>query len=144
VFVGTLYPLALEALTGEKISVGEPFFNLTFGPLFAVLLLMVPFGPLLPWKRGDLFGVAQRLVAAAGLGALAAAAVLAATGGGPVLAPFCIGLAVFVMAGAATDLVERAGFARLPLATAWSRFRGLPRSTFGTALAHFGLGVSLL
>ena len=33
VFVGTLYPLALEALTGEKISVGAPFFNLTFGPL---------------------------------------------------------------------------------------------------------------
>ena len=34
VFVGTLYPLALEALTGEKISVGAPFFNATFGPLF--------------------------------------------------------------------------------------------------------------
>jgi cytochrome c-type biogenesis protein CcmF len=44
VFVGTLYPLALEALTGEKISVGAPFFNLTFGPLFIPLLLAVPFG----------------------------------------------------------------------------------------------------
>ena len=31
VFVGTLYPLALEAFTGTKISVGPPFFNLTFG-----------------------------------------------------------------------------------------------------------------
>ena len=47
VFIGTLYPLALEALTGEKISVGAPFFNLTFGPLFVPLLLVVPFGPLL-------------------------------------------------------------------------------------------------
>ncbi len=37
VFVGTLYPLALEALTGEKISVGAPFFNLTFAPLFIPL-----------------------------------------------------------------------------------------------------------
>src|SRR5213079_281304 len=54
VFVGTLYPLALEALTGEKISVGAPFFNLTFGPLFIPLLIAVPFGPLLAWKRGDL------------------------------------------------------------------------------------------
>ena len=62
VFVGTLYPLALEALTGEKISVGAPFFNLTFGPLFMPLLLAVPFGPLLAWKRGDLLGVAQRLI----------------------------------------------------------------------------------
>ena len=56
VFVGTLYPLALEALTGEKISVGAPFFNLTFGPLFVPLLIAVPFGPLLAWKRGDLLG----------------------------------------------------------------------------------------
>ncbi len=39
VFVGTLYPLALEALTGDKISVGAPFFNLTFGPLFIALLV---------------------------------------------------------------------------------------------------------
>ena len=59
--VGTLYPLVLEALTGDKISVGAPFFNLTFGPLMMPLLLLVPFGPLLAWKRGDLFGVAQRL-----------------------------------------------------------------------------------
>ncbi len=65
VFVGTLYPLALEALTGEKISVGPPFFNSTFGPLFVPLLLIMPFGPLLGWKRGDLLGAAQRLVAAA-------------------------------------------------------------------------------
>ncbi len=56
VFVGTLYPLALEALTGDKISVGAPFFNLTFGPLFVPLLIAVPFGPLLAWKRGDLLG----------------------------------------------------------------------------------------
>ena len=62
VFVGTLYPLALEALTGDKISVGAPFFNLTFGPLFVPLLIAVPFGPLLAWKRGDLLGAAQRLM----------------------------------------------------------------------------------
>src|SRR5690348_3260457 len=67
VFVGTLYPLALEALTGDKISVGAPFFNLTFAPLFIPLLLAMPFGPLLAWKRGDLYGAAQRLMAAGAL-----------------------------------------------------------------------------
>jgi len=144
VFVGTVYPLALEALTAEKISVGAPFFNLTFGPLFVPLLLMVPFGPLMAWKRGDLLGVAQRLIGAAGIAAVVVAATFAATGGGPVLAPFGIGLAVFVMAGALTDIVERTGVLRVPLATAWTRARGLPRSVFGTAFAHFGLGVSLL
>ncbi len=73
VFVGTLYPLALEALTGDKISVGAPFFNLTFGPLFVPLLIAVPFGPLLAWKRGDLLGAAQRLIWAAALGVVALA-----------------------------------------------------------------------
>ncbi len=68
VFVGTLYPLALEALTGEKISVGAPFFNLTFAPLFIPLMFAMPFGPLLAWKRGDVLGVAQRLMAAFGVG----------------------------------------------------------------------------
>jgi cytochrome c-type biogenesis protein CcmF len=144
VFVGTLYPLALEALTGEKISVGGPFFNATFGPLFLALLVVVPFGPLLAWKRGDLLAVAQRLTAAAGIAVVAIAVTFAAEGGGPVLVPFVIGLAFFVMAGAITDLVERTGLLRVPLRTALARARGLPRSTWGSALAHFGLGVTLL
>jgi cytochrome c-type biogenesis protein CcmF len=144
VFVGTLYPLALEALTGEKISVGAPFFNATFGPLFVPLLLAVPFGPLLAWKRGDLLGVAQRLIGAAAIAVIAVAVIFALEGGGPVLVPFAVGLALFVMAGALTDLVERTGLLRVPLHTAFARARGLPRSTWGTAFAHFGLGVALL
>ena len=71
VLTGTLYPLALEALTGAKITVGGPFFNLTFGPLIVALMVVMPFGPLLAWKRGDLLGAAQRLLAAFGVGLLA-------------------------------------------------------------------------
>ncbi|MCG8560847.1 MAG: heme lyase CcmF/NrfE family subunit, partial [Hyphomicrobiales bacterium] len=56
VLVGTLYPLALEAVTGNKISVGPPFFNATFVPLMIPLLLAMPFGPFLAWKRGDILG----------------------------------------------------------------------------------------
>jgi cytochrome c-type biogenesis protein CcmF len=143
VFVGTLYPLALEALTGEKISVGPPFFNMTFGPLLVPLLLIMPFGPLLGWKRGDLVGAAQRLFAAAALGIVAVAAALALQHGGPVLAPFGIGLAVFVMAGALVDIAERTMFLRVPFGAALRRAAGLPRSAWGTALAHFGIGVTV-
>ena len=144
VLIGTLYPLALDALTGEKISVGPPFFDSTFGPLFVPLMIAMPFGPLLAWKRGDLFGAAQRLLAAAMLAAVAMAATVAIADGGPVLAPFGVGIAVFVMAGAVTDIVERTMILRLPLATALRRAWGLPRSAWGTALAHFGIGVTLL
>jgi cytochrome c-type biogenesis protein CcmF len=144
VFVGTLYPLALEALTGEKISVGPPFFNATFGPLFVPLLLAMPFGPLLGWKRGDLLGAAQRLVAAVIVAAIAIAAGFALQHGGPVLAPFGVGLAVFVMAGAVVDIAERTMVLRVPLGAALRRAAGLPRSAWGTAVAHFGIGVALL
>ena len=144
VFVGTLYPLALEALTGEKISVGAPFFNVTFGPLFVPLLLAVPFGPLMAWKRGDLLGVGQRLFGAIAIALIAVAVIFAVEGGGPILVPFAIGLALFVMAGAVTDIVERTALLKVPLRTAFARAVGLPRSTWGTAFAHFGLGLTLL
>jgi cytochrome c-type biogenesis protein CcmF len=144
VFVGTLYPLALEAFTGAKISVGAPFFNLTFGPLFVALMFAMPFGPLLAWKRGDLLGVAQRLMTAFGIGIVAVAGTFALEGGTSVLAPFGIGIVLFVMAGAVTDLAERTGLFRAPLATVRMRAAGLPRSTWGTAVAHFGIAMSML
>ena len=144
VFVGTRYPLALEMLTGDKISVGAPFFNLTFGPLFLPLLLAVPFGPMLAWKRGDIRGVAQRLLGAGIAALLAIAMVWAWTTGGAALAPLVIGLAVFVIAGVVVDICERIMLFRLPLATSLRRAIGLPRAAWGTAFAHAGLGVALI
>jgi cytochrome c-type biogenesis protein CcmF len=144
VFVGTLYPLALEALTGDRISVGAPFFNATFGPLFLILLFAVPFGPLLAWKRGDLAGVAQRLMLAAGVALIVMAGTFAILHGGPVLAPFLFGIAVYVMIGALTDFAERIALFKAPVRTVLARAAGLPRSSFGTMLAHLGLGITLL
>ena len=144
VFVGTLYPLALEAITATKISVGPPFFNLTFGPLFVPLLFAMPFGPLLAWKRGDILGVAQRLMGAFAVGLVTIAIVAAAESEVSILAPFGIGLALFVMTGAVTDIVERTGLFRVPLSVVRQRAAGLPRSVWGTAFAHFGIAVTLL
>jgi cytochrome c-type biogenesis protein CcmF len=144
VFVGTLYPLALQVLTGEVISVGAPFFNLTFGPLFIPLLFALPFGPLLAWKRGDLLGAAQRLVAAGIVALIAVALVWAWTFGGSTFAPLAIGLAMFVIIGAIIDIVERTGLFRLPLGIALRRARGLPRSSWGTMFAHAGVGIALI
>ena len=143
VFVGTLYPLALEAITDEKISVGAPFFNLTFAPLFIPLLFAMPFGPMLAWKRGDLLGVSQRLMAAFGAGLVAIMVTFVVMGLSEALAPFGIGLALFVMAGSLVDLAERTSLFRAPFATVRLRAAGLPRSAWGTAVAHFGIAVTL-
>ena len=137
VFVGTLYPLALEALTGEKISVGPPFFNLTFAPLFIPILIAMPMGPLLAWKRGDLFAVAQRLLAACGIAVIGVAVTFALAGVKAVLAPFGIGLALFAMAGAVTDIVERSALRRdsVPTTAPWCRARPGARRSRISALA---------
>nr|MCU0884951.1 heme lyase CcmF/NrfE family subunit [Beijerinckiaceae bacterium] len=144
VFIGTLYPLALEGLTGAKISVGPPFFNATFLPLLIPLLLLLPFGQSMAWKRGDLLGTAQRLGVAIGVGILATIGIFAATYGGPVAAPLGIGLGVFLIASAVWDLGERIIGRASGARAIWSRAVGLPRSAYGTALAHAGVGVTVI
>jgi cytochrome c-type biogenesis protein CcmF len=144
VLTGTLYPLALEAVTGQKISVGAPFYNLTFVPLTIPLLMALPFGPLLAWKRGDLLGAAQRLGVAM-IAALAAAAITyVAAGGKGVLAPFGLALGVWLVVGSLVDLADRIQLFRTSAATSLSRFVGLPRSAVGTVVAHAGIGVVVI
>jgi cytochrome c-type biogenesis protein CcmF len=149
VLIGTLYPLALEALTSDKISVGAPYFNATVLPLLAPLLLALPFGQSLAWKRGDLLGAAQRLLAALGLALLVAVAFRLAHGGGPVLAPLGAGLGAFLILGSITEIATRSfpsgadvslSSARLAL----KRAVGLPRQAYGSALAHAGLGLTVI
>lgn len=144
VILGTLYPLFLEALDGSKISVGPPYFNLTFGPLMVPLLLAIPLGPLMSWKRADLLPVLQRLYFIAGVALVSIILALAFTEDGPILASLAIGLAVWVMLGSLAELFQRSGFPKVSLSVAFSRLVGLPRSTWGTAFAHFGVGLMVL
>ena len=144
VLIGTLYPLALEAVTGSKISVGPPFFNMTFGLLMLPLMLVVPFGPLLAWKRGDLLGAGQRLFAAVAFGLVVGSAIYYAQNGGPIMALFGIALGAYMIAGSLTEIFLRSGLGKVTGAVALRRVSGLPRSVFGTALAHIGLGVTLI
>jgi cytochrome c-type biogenesis protein CcmF len=144
VLIGTLYPLALEQLTGEKITVGAPFFNMTCGVLLLMLCLVVPFGQSLAWKRGDLLGVAQRLSVAAAVGLCAFVALFATLRGGPALAPIAAGIAIYIIIGSLSEIIARvwrrgASF-RVLLSRAW----GLPLSAWGSALAHVGVGILLL
>ncbi len=144
VVFGTLYPLAVEAWDGSKISVGPPYFNLTFGPLMIPVLMAIPLGPLMSWKRSDLLPVLTRLYFVAGAALLTVVFTAAFTRGGPVIASLMIGLAVWVMLGAMAEIVQRSGLPRVSLSTAVARLRGLPRSVWGTMFAHFGIGVMVL
>ncbi|TCD14135.1 heme lyase CcmF/NrfE family subunit [Oricola cellulosilytica] len=144
VFVGTLYPLAVEAVTGEKISVGAPYFNATFVPLMIPLILAIPFGPVLAWKRGDLAAAGQRLFVFAGAGLLAGLAVLYFASGAPVFAAIGIMIGFWLVFGAFADVWQKSGLPKAGVKTASARLRGLPRSVWGTAFAHAGVGVMTL
>ena len=144
VLVGTLYPLGLEAFTDKKISVGAPFYNLTFGPLMIPVLLAMPFGPMLAWKRGDLAGVAQRLSAALVAAGFAVVLTLVLTGAENLLAPLGAGLGIWLIAGAIVEISDRIKLFRTDFATSWSRLKGLPRSAFGSMLGHSGIGISVI
>ena len=144
VFIGTLYPLALEVLTGEKISVGAPFFNFTFLPLIVPLLLLLPLGQTLAWKRGNFLGTAQRLYAVFGIALLATLAMLAFQHGGPVAAPLGIGLGIYIVLGSLNEIVTRSWSRGTPLSVAWRKARGLPRSAWGTTIAHAGVGLTVI
>jgi cytochrome c-type biogenesis protein CcmF len=139
VFIGTLYPLALEAVTGEKISVGAPYFNLTFLPLALPLAFAMPFGQQLAWKRGNLLGAAQRLTIAL-VCAFVASAAFALAKGGPVLSVIAAGLAIFLVVGSLTDVTARSlrGSGHI-----LSRALRLPRSAWATSIAHAGIGLTL-
>ncbi len=144
VLVGTLYPLVVEAVSGAKISVGAPFFNATFGPLMIPLLIMVPFGPLLSWKRAEFLPALHNLFWVAGAALLAVIIVLAFSSDQPVLASLGIGLAVWCMLGAFAEIASRAGFLKAGLSIGFARLGGIPRTMWGTAFGHFGLGVLLM
>jgi cytochrome c-type biogenesis protein CcmF len=143
VFLGTLYPLFLDAVGGPKLSVGFPFFNRTFAPLMVPALIAVAAGPLLAWKRGDLLGALQRLWLALGAAIIVALVGLYVTHGGPVLAVLGLGLAAWVFTGAVCEWAERVKLLRAPLPETWRRALTLPRAAHGMTLAHLGLAVTV-
>ena len=144
VLLGTLYPLIVEAVTGRPISVGPPYFNLTFAPLMAFALVVLPAGPLLAWKRGDAVGALQRLWVAGAAAVAAALAGFALVAPGRALAAAGAALGAWLIAGALAEVVERARIGRVSWAEARRRLSGLPRGAWGMTLAHVGVGVFVL
>ncbi len=143
VLFGTLWPLITEAF-GYQISVGAPYFNMTFGPLMIPLMFAMPFGPLLAWKRGDLNGVGQRLIWVGVASIVGLIISYAAYMRGPVLAPLGIALALWVIFGSLYEMGYKIKAFRAPWDEVLRRFTNLPRSAFGTTLAHIGMGVTLI
>jgi len=105
---------------------------------------VTPIGFSLAWKRGDLLGVAQRLTAALAAGAIVAIAGAAWLHGQSILAAIAAGIAVFAIIGALTEIFTRTWRPGMAPGVALKRAAGLPLSFWGAALAHIGVGATLL
>jgi cytochrome c-type biogenesis protein CcmF len=141
VLLGTLYPLAIEALNLGKLSVGPPYFNSVFVPLTAPLVVLVGLVAAVSWKRSRAGEVLRQL-------------------GGPALAAVAAGLLLpwllygSLPPGAAAGSVLGLWAMLTAGIEVWRRVRSrahwaegvaaIPRSTWGMSLAHFGLGVFVL
>jgi cytochrome c-type biogenesis protein CcmF len=143
VVMGTLYPLLLDALTGEKISVGPPYFNATVLPIMAPIAIAAAVAPLMGWKRSDLATALRRLWAAGAVALLLAIAAFALTGG-PWAAVLALAAGTWLIGGALTELAERVRLFRIPVGDSLRRLASLPRSAFGMVLAHGGLGIVIV
>ncbi len=132
VFLGTLYPLFLQAATGARISVGAPYFATFFAPLFVALLVLVPFGPRLSWRSGDLAAAFRVLAPGLGVAALAGILALAFMAPRSLAAAGAFALAGWVIFASWADWRER------------SKARTGTFSSIASQLAHAGLGISLM
>ena len=130
VFVGTLYPLGVEAVTGEKLSVGPPYFNTAAGPIALALVAIMGAGPLLRWRRDQLGALIGRIAVPL---LVAASALLALM----ILAP---GIGLLPLLG----LIVAAGVAGASVAPLWGRnLRRTPFFTWGMVIAHLGIAVAM-
>ena len=129
ILIGTLYPIAAEALD-DKISVGPPYFNKATVPIAVLLMLALLVGPLLRWRRDGLGRLKYWLIGAAAILLLSCLAIW----------KFAPEIGIFPLLGIALSLA-------LAVA-AWMPLRGrkllrTPIPVFGMVIAHFGLAVSV-
>ncbi len=135
VLLGTLYPLFLDLLTGNKVSVGPPFFNATFVPLCAPLFAALCVGPFLGWKRAELGPALMRLRIALVVSLAAALFAMTMIDSRSTLAALAFGFGVWLIVGSLASLTDRFRSGTL---------RTIPRSTLGMVISHASLGVVVL
>ncbi len=143
VLFGTLYPLGLEAITGEKISVGAPYYNAAFVPVMLPMVILAGIGPFLSWKRADLGGVVDRLKWVAAIALLVGIVVWYRDTEGSILAVLALLAATFLLLSSVQEWAWRIKLGKAPLAESMRRARNLPRAAYGMTIAHAGLAICI-
>jgi cytochrome c-type biogenesis protein CcmF len=141
VLLGTLYPLALDALGLGKISVGPPYFDSVFVPIMTPVIFLMGVGPLARWRQTALPDLARRLRWAAGLTVIAALLTGWLAGRVSLMASLGFLMAWWIVFSLATDLLERLRPSGVVATSLMVRARLIPRAVLGMMMAHLGIAV---
>ena len=144
VFLGTFYPLFVELIGPDKISVGPPYFNRTFVPLMIPLLLAMVIGPYLRWKRDDLWATLARAKRPAAFAVAFVLLVLAFGGVSSVAPALGLGLGIWIVFGSLAIFAQRIRLMDVSFLRSVNLARSTPRSVYGMVLAHAGLGLAVI
>lgn len=131
VFLGTFYPLLMDAFTGDKISVGKPYFDLTFAPIMCVLILFMGAAPLLKWQK-DSFASLKKFGGLCAIGALIIIG-LTVLFGKSVLGGMGLALAAYLAFGAIKAFRLKLPLSKLPKQARYNHI--------SFVLAHLGVAV---
>ena len=140
VLLGTLYPLAIDALGAGKLSVGPPYFNAVFAPLMVPVLFLIGVAPFARWKQASLGEIARTLRWALLGAALVAVVVPLLYGEWKALVALGLLLAAWIVLAGTQNFVERVQATRGGQSFAAAALRQ-PRSFFGMHTAHVGVAV---
>ncbi len=143
VFLGTFYPLIVDMMGSDKISVGPPYYNRTFVPIMVPVLLVMVIGPMLKWKRDSIRAALSRLKYPAVASGLTAILVLIFTFGHNAFAAAFMAVAVWLVGGSLAALAYRTRLGAVPLATTLRIARTTPRAFYGLVIAHAGMGIAV-
>ena len=139
VFLGTFYPLLIEAFTNGKISVGAPFFDRTFAPVMIVLIGFMGIGPLLKWRK-DSWQTAQGFLLKS-VPVLLLIAALVWWRGKSVLGGLSLGVAAWLALSTLVAVAKRIGLGRPGVL---QRMKAQPAAFWSFALAHLGLAIAMV
>ena len=142
VFLGTLYPLFLDALGLGKISVGPPYFDTVFVPLMTPAIFLMGIGPLAQWKKASLPDLALRLRWAFGASVVTALLLPFVLGKWTPLLSLGLLLASWIVTTTLVNIRERVS--RLVGTSAMSALATLPRAYWGMVVAHCGIAVFIV
>lgn len=144
VFLGTLYPLFVDALLGEKLSVGAPFFNATFIPIFIPILFAMVLGPVMAWKKQSLLVTLAKFKYVAIAIVIFVGLIAWMTATYEILAMLGLALGLWVLFGVLWSIADGISLGSVSLGSSYRRLKAYTYGRWGMFVAHLGIAITVL